>query len=131
VRGADRRHSLQGPADDSGPWYWLRWNENRAVREGATENAAVVNSLFSELVECGLDFSTPRLYILDGGKALHAAVRRHAGEAGFIRRCQTHKKRNVVDHLPDKYKADVRGKMQTRWRSMRMPSARSISSITS
>jgi hypothetical protein len=61
------------------------------IREGATENATVVSALLSELVERGLDFSTPRLYILDGGKALRAAVRRHAGEAAFI------KKRNVVD----------------------------------
>jgi putative transposase len=53
------------------------------IREGATENAAVVNGLLSELVERGVDFSTPRLYILDGGKALHAAVRRHVGEAAF------------------------------------------------
>jgi putative transposase len=82
------------------------------IREGATENATVVSSLLSELVERGLDFSTPRLYILDGGKALHAAVRRHAGEAAFIQRCQVHKKRNVVDHLPDEYKADVRRKLQ-------------------
>jgi transposase-like protein len=77
------------------------------IREGATENTAVVSSLLSELVERGLDFSLPRLYILDGGKALHAAVRRHAGEAAFIQRCQVHKKRNVVDHLPDEHKADV------------------------
>ena len=82
------------------------------IREGATENTAVVGSLLSELGERGLDFGTPRLYILDGGKALHAAVRRHAGEAGFIQRCQVHKKRNVVDHLPEEYKADVRRKMQ-------------------
>src|SRR5216683_2949722 len=82
------------------------------IREGATENTAVVGSLLSELVERGLDFSTPRLYILDGGKALHAAVRRHAGEAAFIQRCQVHKKRNVVDHLPDEHKADVRKKLQ-------------------
>jgi putative transposase len=60
------------------------------IREGATENAAVVNALLGELVERGLDFSTPRLYILDGGKALHAAVRRHGGEAAFIQRCQVH-----------------------------------------
>jgi putative transposase len=84
----------------------------RGIREGATENTAVVSSLLSELVERGLDFSTPRLYILDGGKALHAAVRRHAGEAAFIQRCQVHKKRNVVDHLPDEHKADVRRKLQ-------------------
>jgi transposase-like protein len=82
------------------------------LREGATENAAVVNGLLSELVERGLDFSTPRLYILDGGKALQAAVRRHAGEAAFIQRCQVHKKRNVVDHLPEEHKADVKRKLQ-------------------
>src|ERR1700693_3849038 len=82
------------------------------IREGATENTAVVSSLLSELVERGLDFSTPRLYILDGGKALHAAVRRHAGEAAFIQRCQVHKKRNVVDHLPDEHKAEVKRKLQ-------------------
>jgi len=82
------------------------------IREGATENMAVVNALLSELMERGLDFSTPRLYILDGGKALHAAVRRHAGEAAFIQRCQVHKKRNVVDHLPEEHKADVKKKLQ-------------------
>jgi transposase-like protein len=82
------------------------------IREGATENTAVVSALLSELVERGLDFSTPRLYVLDGGKALAAAVRKHAGDAAFIQRCQVHKKRNVVDHLPDEHKADVRRKMQ-------------------
>jgi putative transposase len=82
------------------------------IREGATENTAVVSALLSELVERGLDFSTPRLYVLDGGKALAAAVRKHAGEAALLQRCQVHKKRNVVDHLPDEHKADVRRKMQ-------------------
>jgi putative transposase len=83
------------------------------LREGATENATVVGALLSDLLERGLDFfSTPRLYVLDGGKALHAAVRRHAGEAAFIQRCQVHKKRNVVDHLPEEHKAGVRRKLQ-------------------
>jgi putative transposase len=82
------------------------------IREGATENTAVVSALLTQLVERGLDFSTPRLYVLDGGKALAAAVRKHAGEAAFIQRCQVHKKRNVVDHLPDEHKADVKRKLQ-------------------
>jgi transposase-like protein len=82
------------------------------IREGATENTAVVSALLSELVERGLDFATPRLYVLDGGKALAAAVRKHAGEAAFIQRCQVHKKRNVVDHLPDEHKSDVKRKLQ-------------------
>ena len=94
------------------------------IREGATENATVVGALLGELMERGLDFSTPRLYILDGGKALHAAVRRHAGDAGFIQRCQVHKKRNVVDHLPDEYKADVRRKMQNAYGMADYPDAK-------
>jgi putative transposase len=83
------------------------------LREGATENATVVGALLSDLLERGLDFSTPRLYVLDGGKALHTAVRRHAGEAAFIQRCQVHKKRNVIDHLPEEHKGDVRRKLQS------------------
>src|SRR5207237_5887133 len=63
------------------------------IREGATENATVVGALLSDLVERGLDFSILRLYVLDGGKALHAAVRRHAGEAAFLQLCQVHKRR--------------------------------------
>jgi len=94
------------------------------IREGATENATVVGALLGELMERGLDFSTPRLYILDGGKALHAAVRRHAGDAGFIQRCQVHKKRNVVDHLPEEYKADVSRKMQNAYGMADYPDAK-------
>jgi putative transposase len=51
------------------------------LREGATENTTVVSALLSELVERGLDSSTLRLYVLDGGKALHAAVRRRGSPA--------------------------------------------------
>ena len=71
------------------------------TRQGATENATVVGELLSDLVERGLDFTEPRLYILDGGKALSAAVKKHAGESAAIQRCQVHKRRNVLDHLTD------------------------------
>jgi len=46
------------------------------IRQGATENATVVGELLADLVERGLDFTQPRLYILDGGKALTAAVKK-------------------------------------------------------
>ena len=82
------------------------------LREGATENATVVSELLSDLAGRGLDFSVPRLYVLDGGKALAAAVRRHAGEAAFIQRCQVHKRRNVIDHLPEEHKQGVKRKLQ-------------------
>src|SRR5690349_12262140 len=81
------------------------------IRQGATENATVVGELLGDLVNRGLDFSEPRLYVLDGGKALHAAVKKYAGEAAPIQRCQVHKRRNVLDHLADEQKATVAKKL--------------------
>src|SRR5437899_4528759 len=77
------------------------------IRQGATENATVVGELLGDLMERGLDFTQPRLYVLDGGKALTAAVKKHAGESAAIQRCQVHKRRNVLDHLTDEQKPGV------------------------
>jgi putative transposase len=81
------------------------------IRQGATENATVVSELLAELVERGFDFTEPRLYILDGAKALSAAVKKHAGESAAIQRCQVHKRRNVLDHLTDEQKPEVAKKL--------------------
>jgi putative transposase len=81
------------------------------IRQGATENATVVGELLGDLVERGLDFSAPRLYVLDGGKALTAAVKKHAGGSVAIQRCQVHKRRNVLDHLTEEQKPGVAKKL--------------------
>ena len=77
------------------------------IRQGATENATVVGELLGDLMSRGLDFTEPRLYVLDGGKALTAAVKKYAGESAAIQRCQVHKRRNVLDHLTDEQKPGV------------------------
>ena len=81
------------------------------IRQGATENATVVGELLGDLVSRGLDFIEPRLYVLDGGKALTAAVKKYAGESAAIQRCQVHKRRNVLDHLTDEQKPGVAKKL--------------------
>src|SRR6266516_2762866 len=63
------------------------------LAEGATENAATVQSLIDNLVERGLDPAVPRLFIIDGAKALSKAIRRTFGRAAAIQRCQIHKAR--------------------------------------
>ena len=73
------------------------------VRQGATENAAVSTALLEDLQQRGLDTSQPTLLVLDGAKALHAAVKRVWGRGALIQRCQVHKKRNVREHLPQKH----------------------------
>jgi transposase-like protein len=77
------------------------------IRQGATENATVVGELLGDLLNRGLDFTVPRLYVLDGGKALTAAVKKYAGESAPIQRCQVHKRRNGLDHLTDEQKPGV------------------------
>jgi putative transposase len=77
------------------------------IRQGATENATVVGELLGDLLNRGLDFTVPRLYVLDGGKALSAAVKKYAGESAPIQRCQVHKRRNVLDHLTDEQKPGI------------------------
>jgi len=81
------------------------------IRQGATENATVVGELLGDLMNRGLDFAELRLYVLDGGKALHAAVKKYAGESAPIQRCQVHKRRNVLDHLTDEQKPAIAKKL--------------------
>jgi putative transposase len=83
------------------------------LRQGATENTTVVKQLLADLRERGVDFQVPRLYVLDGGKALYAGVRQTAGKAALIQRCQVHKIRNVIDHLSEAHRGHVRQKMHS------------------
>ena len=85
------------------------------VRQGATENAAVIGELCADLEQRGLDFQVARLYVLDGAKALHTAVRKRAGDAALIQRCQLHKRRNVLGHLPDEHQPLIERKLIAAW----------------
>lgn len=78
------------------------------LRQGATENAAVCASLLEELRERGVKTDVPTLFVLDGAKALRAAVGRVWGKFAVVQRCQAHKKRNVEAHLPDKHHDELR-----------------------
>ena len=84
--------------------------------EGATENAAIVKDLLNDLVSRGLDPKRKRLFVLDGAKALRAAVNEVFGSATPVQRCRKHKLANVMDHLPDSLKDQVKAAMQAAWR---------------
>jgi len=74
--------------------------------QGATENATVCKALLEDLVARGLNQERRYLFVLDGSKALRAAVERVFGERAEVQRCQIHKRRNVRDHLPEGCRAD-------------------------
>jgi putative transposase len=79
--------------------------------DGSTENKTVVRALLADLVERGLKFDDGLLVVLDGAKALSAAVREVFGAKALIQRCTLHKRRNIADHLPDKDKDWVDAKL--------------------
>src|SRR5438445_2544150 len=85
------------------------------VAEGATENAATVQALIDNLVERGLDTTVPRLFIIDGSKALSKAIRRTFGGAAAIQCCQIHKARNILERLPKSLHASVRRVLRQAW----------------
>lgn len=85
------------------------------LAEGATENAATVQALIDNLVERGLDPAVPRLFIIDGSKALSKAIRATFGRDVAIQRCQIHKARNIMDRLPKSMHAQVRRALRQAW----------------
>jgi putative transposase len=82
-----------------------------AVVEGSTENTTLVRGLLVGLRERGLDTTRPILAVLDGAKALAAAVK-EVFDKPVIGRCQIHKLRNVRDHLPKKMRGPVEKRMR-------------------
>lgn len=86
------------------------------VWEGATENAEVCKSLLTNLVERGLPTNRSLLVVIDGGKAIAKAVRDVFGKRALIQRCQVHKKRNVLEHLPESQRKSVGATISTAYR---------------
>jgi len=74
--------------------------------QGATENTVVVKDLLEDLVARGLAAERRYLFVIDGAKALRAAIQRVFGERAEVQRCQLHKRRNVAEYLPKNAQGD-------------------------
>lgn len=83
------------------------------LKEGDTENASVVKDLLTSMISRGFTLATDKiLAVLDGGKALRAAVKALWGNRVVIQRCWLHKLRNIQDYLPETNHSEV-------WRRMK------------
>ena len=72
------------------------------IQPGATENAAAVEDLLEQLVARGVHAQAKRLFVIDGAKALRAAIHRVFGPQHPVQRCRNHKIRNVCDSTLEK-----------------------------
>jgi putative transposase len=83
--------------------------------DGSTENKTVARHLLADLVDRGLDVEQGVMVVLDGGKALRAAVREVLGPVP-VQRCIRHKERNVLDHLPERDRPAVKRRLRAAWK---------------
>lgn len=56
--------------------------------------------------KAGVQKDRPILFVIDGSKAIHAAITKRFDKY-FIQRCREHKKRNIIDHAPVAMKNEV------------------------
>jgi len=75
--------------------------------EGATENTVCCAGLISDLEARGVRSDRTLLFVIDGSKALAKAIRAKFGPRALIQRCQVHKRRNVLEHLPEEMKRNA------------------------
>jgi transposase-like protein len=85
------------------------------LREGDTENGQVARALLRDLVERGLDPERARLFVIDGAKALRSAIRKVFEDRGVVQRCQLHKQRNILGHLPERMHESVKTILREAW----------------
>ena len=86
------------------------------LREGASENAVVVKGLLEDLVERGVSPARRRLFVIDGSKALRTAIDAVFGAGNPVQRCRNHKVENVMGHLPEDLKEQVKTVMKASYR---------------
>jgi putative transposase len=82
--------------------------------DGSTENKTVTAHLLSDLVARGLDVEQGVLVVLDGSKALRAAINEVFGPVP-VQRCVRHKERNVLEHLPERDRPAIKTRMRRAW----------------
>ncbi len=78
------------------------------IREGATENSTVLAKLLEDIVSRGVDPKREMLFVIDGPKALCAAINAVFGTEQAVQRCRAHKLHNVLDYLPKDDRAQVK-----------------------
>jgi transposase-like protein len=86
------------------------------LAEGASENQTVVKDLLQSLVERGVEPACRRLFVIDGSKALRAAIDQVYGADNPVQRCRNHKTRNVLDYLPKEIKPQVQATMRAAYK---------------
>ena len=86
------------------------------IAEGASENQTVAKGLLEDLVGRGLKTDRKYLFVIDGSKALRAAIDAVFGTENPVQRCRQHKLENVMSYLPEHLKEQTKAALRAAFR---------------
>ncbi len=86
------------------------------VAEGASENQAVAKGLLEDVVRRGVRTDRKYLFVIDGSRALRAAIDAVFGADHPVQRCRHHKIENVRGYLPEHLKDQTQAAMRSAFR---------------
>ena len=86
------------------------------LAEGASENQVVARDVLEDLVRRGVKPDRKYLFVIDGSKALRAAIDAVFGTENPVQRCRQHKLENVTGYLPEELKDQVKAAMRAGFR---------------
>jgi putative transposase len=86
------------------------------ISQGAAENTVTVTALLEGMVQRGIKADRRRLFVIDGAKALRAAINRVYGSDNPVQRCRNHKLRNVIGHLPEEQQDQAKAALRAAWK---------------
>jgi transposase-like protein len=96
------------------------------IAEGASENQVVVKGLLENLVARGVKPDRKRLFVIDGSKALRAAIDAVFGTENPVQRCRHHKIENVMGYLPEDLQEQVKAALRA---AFRLPAAEGMARL--
>lgn len=86
------------------------------LAEGASENQVVAQGVLEDLVRRGVKLDRKYLFVIDGSKALRAAIDAVFGRKHPVQRCRNHKIKNVMGYLPEDLKDQTKALLRAAFR---------------
>ncbi len=86
------------------------------IAEGASENQVVAQGLLEDVVRRGVKLDRKYLFVIDGSRALRAAIDAVFGADHPVQRCRHHKLENVMGYLPEHLKDQTKAAMRSAFR---------------
>jgi putative transposase len=96
------------------------------LAEGASENQAVAKGLLEDIVRRGVKLDRKYLFVIDGSRALRAAIDAVFGAKHPVQRCRHHKIENVMGYLPEELKEQVKAALRA---AFRLPAKEGVARI--